>query len=285
MVLKKHSIETGGESRLYFPGPLIIFCRVILSKGKPLSQKVFICAGGIVSALLFSVVAGAEVPVESPPQKETQGEEKSTAETSTGEPSTEETVPDGQCASPCSAEQVCRGGECVSPCADPCADGAVCTRNGHCVSKQPPVQGAQWRVPSRPYPPQVVGGFDGGRPRNGDFVNRSMYEKYEKKKNTGVGLMTFGIVLIVGAIGLGAAAGATGEPAFLAAGISVELLGNLLFFPGLAMTIRGNVGMAKAQKGYQAEGPRFDIHPLASLDTTRDGPSGRTWGLGLSFAL
>lgn len=193
------------------------------------------------------------------------------------------------CSPSCVNGQICRAHICVSPCASPCRESEVCTRGGHCVSKHIPVPAPTMRtLPLSSHPGSATLGTGTAAKDNDEIAALDMatYERSRIRKNIGVALMTIGGLCVAGAIAMGGVAGALEDEVLLYSAIGVEILGDALFFPGLAAMIRGKRGMGKAMsEKNRADHPRFDVQPLTTVDTTKNGNVRRFFGLTLSVTL
>jgi hypothetical protein len=211
------------------------------------------------------------------------------AEASPPVPSEEIPEEGAQCAPPCAGGRVCVSRTCVDPCAPGCPPDTVCTRNGHCIPQNPlaesPVSTASSPAPADLSPPTVrlldKTWTDGGnRPPNMD-----MYNKFKQRRAAGAGLLVAGCFVIGTAIVLGAVSGATGNEGLLYGAVGVEVFGDTLFFPGLAMMIQGKIGMRKAEAGLYAQRTSSRIHSWPPREGAAVGvrPGGYRVGLTVAF--
>ena len=157
-----------------------------------------------------------------------------------------------ECVPSCRGGFRCVDGQCLSPCNPPCNAGESCTRNGHCLPlyREPPstVQAPAARIPAEmSISPERVA------------LNKRMYQDFKSKKSGGSAMMAVGSILIATAVGLGVGAGASGENALLIAGVAVEVCGDLLLFPGIAVYVTGKRGMEKASANFYAIGNRVGL--------------------------
>ncbi len=165
---------------------------------------------------------------------------------------------DAQCLPACRGGFTCIQGRCVSPCNPQCDPGQVCTRNGFCL----PTAAAR-TVAGQPAAPSPVATSSGTATPTVSYLpvqppvsdrrkalNELKYREFVAKKHAGTAMMVVGSMMIAVAVGLGAGAGASGEEALLFAGIGVELVGDVLLFPGIAVYSVGKNGMAKAEANF-----------------------------------
>jgi hypothetical protein len=186
---------------------------------------------------------------------------------------------DSECSPACRAGFACVDGVCRSPCNPPCASGEVCSRGGSCVPTAPapsqpaPTPGSGWTAPA-------------AQAASGPAFDEAEYAMYKRKRSNGAALMVVGIITILTAGGIGFAAGYTGDETLLWTAIGVEVVGDLLFFPGLAVWIKGKRGMGRLEQRRAASessaGSGLRLAGIAPLLSPADPRSGR--GLALSFA-
>lgn len=193
-----------------------------------------------------------------------------------------DTTADSECSPACRAGFACVDGVCRSPCNPPCGYGEVCSRGGSCVPIAPAAEPATQRPAPTP-----GGGWTAPATQasSGPAFDQTQYEMYKRKRGNGAALMAIGIITVLAAGGIGFAAGYTGEMNLLWVAIGVEVLGDLLFFPGLAVWIKGKKGMERLERNRAARaspagsGLRLaGVAPLLSPENPRSGG-----GLALSF--
>jgi hypothetical protein len=143
------------------------------------------------------------VPIE--PIFDTQGDSADTGDGASSE-----------CLPSCRGGYMCVRNQCVSPCNPPCDAGQICTRNGNCILAAYQLNSATPTV--APYKLQSAAPVSSER----EALNRDMYAQFESKKAAGAAMMGLGSIMIVTAVALGAASGATGQEELLFAGIGVE---------------------------------------------------------------
>lgn len=252
------------------------------SRQKPLIT--FIAVG----TMLFGRGARADtVPADVSPEKTpvAAGEtpEEAPSDTPSAPPEQEEPTP---CLPDCRGGYLCIKGQCLSPCNPPCAGDQICTRNGICLDSQI----RQQAMPIQPVPHPVP---SIGKPTYGDVpddatieYNKRKYREFQGRKGGGSAMIALGSLFIGTAFGLGAAAGATGQEELLFAAIGVEIVGDLLLFPGIAVYVTGTRGMAKAKSNFYrptALADELNDRNLAAAGRTdRDSP--KTWTLGVAHS-